>query len=328
MNNDDIPYSTLTPDLVLNAIDAEGWQTDGRLLALNSYENRVYQVGIEEHAPIVAKFYRPHRWSDNAILEEHAFVKELVEYEIPVVNALAFSTGDSLMEYQGFRYALYPKQGGRAPELIGKTMFEWIGRFIGRLHAVGSHQHYDYRPVLDINHFGYEPRDFLLEQDFIPFELIDAYRNVSEHALNNATACYERSGEISLIRLHGDCYPSNILWTDQGPHFVDFDDSRMGPAIQDLWMLLSGSRQEMTLQLNYLLEGYCMFFDFDHRQLQLIEALRTLRIINYAAWLARRWRDPAFPIAFPWFNKQRYWEDHILALREQIALMEEEPLLI
>ncbi|MFM2396813.1 MAG: hypothetical protein RLZZ144_63 [Pseudomonadota bacterium] len=318
-------FSTLTPDCVLNALESIGLRPDGRLLALNSYENRVYQIGMDDGAPLVAKFYRPARWTNEAILEEHAFVQELVEREIPVVPALSIED-KSLHEFAGFRFAVFAKHGGRAPELENRDTLEWMGRFLGRIHAVGALQNYQQRPSINLDTFGLAPRDYLLANDFIPADLLPAYRSVIDQALNGVRACYARAGELKLLRLHGDCHAGNVLWTDDGPHFVDFDDSRMGPAIQDLWMLLSGEREDRVRQLADVLAGYEDFCDFDPRELNLIEALRTLRLIHYAAWLAQRWDDPAFKQAFPWFNTQRYWQDRILELREQIALMEETPL--
>jgi Ser/Thr protein kinase RdoA (MazF antagonist) len=319
------PYATLTPDAVLNAVDSIGLHSDGRLLALNSYENRVYQIGIEEGAPVVAKFYRPARWPDAAILEEHAFTQELAEREIPVVAPLVIDSC-TLHSYENFRFTVYPRRGGRAPELDDPNTLEWMGRFIGRIHAVGALSNFEHRPTLDIASFGTTPREFLLTNNWIPPDLDAAYRSVIDQALESVRHCYERAGTVSPIRLHGDCHAGNVLWTDDGPHFVDFDDSRMGPAVQDLWMMLSGERTDRTRQLADILAGYEDFCEFDPRELHLIEALRTLRLIHYSAWLAMRWEDPAFPIAFPWFNSQIYWQDRILELREQIALMDEPPL--
>lgn len=318
-------FATLSPDCVLDALDSVGLHGDGRMLALNSYENRVYQIGMEDAPPLVAKFYRPQRWSDCAILEEHAFVQELVEREIPVVPAQVVG-GSSLQVFEGFRFAVFGRHGGRAPELDDPATLEWLGRFIGRIHAVGALRPYQSRPTLDIHSFGIESQEYLLSHDFIPPDLLAAYRSVTAQALEGVQHCYERAGVLQMLRLHGDCHVGNVLWTDAGPHFVDFDDSRMGPAIQDLWMLLSGERAERSRQMADLLAGYEDFCDFNPRELHLVEALRTLRLIHYSAWLARRWDDPAFPVAFPWFNTQRYWQDRILELREQIALMEEGPL--
>jgi Ser/Thr protein kinase RdoA (MazF antagonist) len=320
-----IDFSTLTPDAVLNALESLGLRCDGRLLALNSYENRVYQVGMEDAAPLVAKFYRPVRWSDAAILEEHAFVQELVEREIPVVPAATLE-GNTLHHFDGFRFAVFTKHGGRAPELENRDTLEWMGRFLGRIHAVGALQNFAHRPTLNIDTFGITPRDFLLSHDFIPPDLDAAYRSVVNQALDGVRHCFDRAGTVGQLRLHGDCHAGNVLWTDAGPHFVDFDDSRMGAAVQDLWMLLSGERADQVRQMGDVLAGYEDFHDFNPRELHLIEALRTLRLIHYAAWLAQRWSDPAFKHAFPWFNTQRYWQDRILELREQIALMDEPPL--
>jgi Ser/Thr protein kinase RdoA (MazF antagonist) len=318
------PYAGLTPERILDAVESVGLRSDGRLLALNSYENRVYQVGLEDGPPLVAKFYRPGRWSNAAILEEHAFTRELAEREIPVVAPLA-PAGRSLHEFAGFRFALYPRRGGRAPELGDREVRRWMGRFIGRIHALGALEPFRHRPSLNPETFGSEPREYLLSRNFLPGELREAWSGVSAQALEGVSRCYERAGNVGVLRLHGDVHAGNVLWTDEGPRFVDFDDARMGPAVQDLWMLLSGGREEMAPQLGDVLAGYEDFRAFDRRELHLVEALRTLRLIHYCAWLARRWEDPAFPAAFPWFNTQRYWQDRILELREQIALMDEPP---
>jgi Ser/Thr protein kinase RdoA (MazF antagonist) len=319
------PFSRLDPALVLDAVDSVGLRGDGRLLALNSYENRVYRVGREEGPPVVVKFYRPGRWSDAAILEEHAFVQELADQEIPAVPPCLLD-GRTLHAHGGFRFTVFESRGGRAPELSDPATLEWIGRFIGRIHAVGAIKPFAERPRLDLDTFGREPRAWLVGHGFIPPELLTAYTSVLDQALDGVARCYDRAGDLRLLRLHGDCHAGNVLWTGDGPHFVDFDDSRMGPAVQDLWMLLSGERHEMVAQLSDVLAGYEDFCEFDPRQLYLVEALRTLRLIHYSAWLAMRWDDPAFPAAFPWFNTQRYWQDRILELREQVALMDEPPL--
>jgi Ser/Thr protein kinase RdoA (MazF antagonist) len=320
-------YARLTPDILLAAVDALGYRTSGQLLALNSYENRVYQVGLEDAEPLIVKFYRPHRWTDAAILEEHSFTQELAEHEIPVVAPLQ-SAQTTLHHHEGFRYAVYPRQGGHWPELGSREERLWMGRFIGRIHAVGAARPFQHRPALDIESFGHRPSRFLLEGGFLPEHIETAYRTLVSDLLVQVADCFDSTGHIAGIRLHGDCHPGNILWNDDGPHFVDLDDCRSGPAIQDLWMLMSGDRSEMQLQLGEIIEGYLQFYDLDYRELQLIEALRTLRMIHYAGWLAQRWGDPAFPLAFPWFNTPRYWEDHILALREQAALLQEPPLAI
>jgi Ser/Thr protein kinase RdoA (MazF antagonist) len=310
-------YARLTPDLVLDAVSAAGLRPDGRLLGLNSYENRVYQVWLDEGQPVVAKFYRPGRWSDAQIDEEHAFARELAEREVPVVAPL------HSLRHEGFRVAIYPRRGGRPPELENPKTLEWIGRFIARIHAVGSSRKFSSRPVLDAKTFGHEQRAWLLAHDFVPPDLLDAWKAITEQALFLVDEAFKPA--FSTIRLHGDCHPGNILWAD-GPHFVDLDDARMGPAIQDLWMLLSGDRASQTRQLADVMRGYRDFMQLDRRELTLVEALRTLRLLNYSAWIARRWDDPAFPAAFPWFGTQRYWQDRILELREQIALMSEPPL--
>lgn len=310
---------------MLDALETVGLRGDGRMIALNSYENRVYQVLMEDGPPVVAKFYRPGRWTDAQIGEEHAFVAELAEREIPVVAALDLG-GRTLNEHAGFRFAVYPRRGGRTPELEDPETLEWMGRFIGRIHALGATKPFVHRPTLDIDTFGVEPRDWLLEHDFIPPDLLPAWTSAVEHALAGVRRCHDRAGVVRTLRLHGDCHAGNVLWTDDGPHFVDFDDSRTGPAMQDLWMLLSGDRASMTKQLSDVIAGYEDFAAFDRRELALVEALRTLRLIHYSAWIARRWDDPAFPAAFPWFNTQRYWQDRVLELKEQIALMDEAPL--
>jgi Ser/Thr protein kinase RdoA (MazF antagonist) len=289
---------------------------------LNSYENRVYQVGIEDAPPVVAKFYRPARWSDAAILEEHEFLQQLAEHELPVVPALV-AQNQTLHHFEGFRFAVFPRQGGRAPELDDPEAFERMGRLLGRIHAVGALQAYRARPTLDIASFGEEPLAYILSANLLPLDLVSDYRKAASAALAKVRDCYERAGMPHNIRLHGDCYPGNILWTDDGPHFVDFDDSRSGPAVQDMWMLFSGGRDERRLQLEDLLAGYEDFYEFDRRELHLIEALRTLRLLHYSAWLARRFDDPAFPVAFPWFNTPRYWQERIAELREQLVQMDE-----
>jgi Ser/Thr protein kinase RdoA (MazF antagonist) len=318
------PYAALTPETVLDACEAAGLRPDGRLVPLSSYENRVYQVWLEDGATRVLKFYRPGRWSGAQIAEEHAFARELAEREIPVVAPL--STG----MHAGFSFAVYPRRGGRRPELDDPRVLEWIGRFLARIHAVGSARAFHARPRLDVDTFGREPRAWLLEHAFIPPDLLEAWKAVTQQALQSVERCYARAGNVRVIRLHGDCHPGNILWIPHGegsgPHFVDLDDARMGPAVQDLWMLLSGDRATQVEQLRHVLAGYGDFMALERRELHLIEALRTLRLLHYSAWIARRWDDPAFPAGFPWFGTQRYWQDRILELREQLALMDEEPL--
>jgi Ser/Thr protein kinase RdoA (MazF antagonist) len=320
-------YAGLTPDTLLDAVDHCGYPTDGRFLALNSYENRVYQVGMENGTPIIAKFYRPGRWATEAIMEEHEFSLALAAQEIPVIAPLVIN-GTTLQKFNGYRFSLYPRQGGHWPELNTREEREWMGRFIARIHRVGAIQPFAHRPTLDIDSFGFRSYEFLLAGGYIPAHIEHAYRTLAEDLLQQITGIYNDNGRLHTLRLHGDCHPGNILWTDLGPHFVDLDDCRTGPAIQDIWMLISGDRHEMQSQLTDIMQGYLQFRDFDCRELRLIEPLRTLRIMHYAAWLARRWSDPAFPRAFPWFDTPRYWEDHILSLREQSSLLDEPPLVI
>lgn len=320
-----VAFQQLQPDLILSAVESLGYRPDGHLLALNSYENRVYRVGLEDEAPLVAKFYRPGRWSNEAILEEHAICIDLAEEEIPVVAPLVHE-GDSLHEFGNFRFAVYPCRGGRAPELDDRALLRQVGRFVARIHLVGETKDYVHRPRLDVSSYGEKSRDYLLEENFIPTELRSAYSSLCDHLFESIHACYARAGNSRHLRIHGDFHPSNVLVLDEQLHIVDFDDTRMGPAVQDLWMFLSGDRAEQTPQLDELLAGYAEFRHFDARELHLIEALRTLRIMHYAAWLARRWQDPEFHVTFPWFDTPRYWDEHVLALREQAALMQEEPL--
>ena len=319
------PYDRLSPDLILDAIESVGFEVNGSLLPLNSYENRVLQIGLEEQAPIIAKFYRPSRWSDAAILEDHHFSLELAEQEIPVVAPLLDEQQQSLFEYQGFRFSLYPRQGGRSPNLENPDHLEWIGRFLGRIHAVGASQPFQHRETLSVDSLGWQSLAWLRESGMLPPEIASTYLALCENLLSQIDDIFTARG-FGQLRLHGDCHPGNILWTDQGPHFVDMDDCRTGPAIQDFWMLLSGDRQEMTLQLSELIEGYRLFHDFDIRELVLIEPLRSLRLIHYSTWLARRWDDPAFPKAFPWFSTGAYWQEQIAILEQQKNLLSEAPL--
>lgn len=319
------PYADLTPDTVLDAVEAAGYLPSGSLLALNSYENRVYQIGEESGGFLVGKFYRPGRWSDEQIQEEHDFARELAALEIPVVAPLADTEGRTLRRFAGFRFALFPRRGGRSPELDDPDTQYRLGQFLGRIHALGATRAFAHRPAITPESFGDESLAYLLEHDFLPREYRVQYRDLAEALLRKVKVCFA-SLPYTPIRLHGDFHPGNILWTDTGAHLVDLDDCRMGPAVQDLWMLLSGDRPQMVRQLDEILAGYEEFFDFDRRQLALIEPLRTLRLLHYAAWLARRWDDPAFPMAFPWFNTVKYWEEQVLTLREQQQRLEEPPL--
>jgi Ser/Thr protein kinase RdoA (MazF antagonist) len=320
-------YTELSPDIVLQALDARGFETSGRMLALNSYENRVYRIEVEGARPLVAKFYRPGRWNTEEILEEHAFALELATAEIPVVPPMIIE-GETLLQYEGYRYVLYPLQGGRWPELNQQEDLIWCGRFIARIHMIGGRQHFKQRNEISITRMGNESSEYLLKQKFIPDYLIQSYQFLCADLMQQFEQCFRAAGQFKTLRIHGDCHRGNILWTDNGPHFVDLDDCCTGPAVQDLWMLLAGDRNEMTEQMSDLLEGYSEFAEFDPRELHLIEALRSLRMMHYASWLARRWDDAAFPQAFPWFNTTRYWEDHILELREQLSRMQEPVLVV
>jgi Ser/Thr protein kinase RdoA (MazF antagonist) len=319
------PYADLSPDLVLEALESAGFVCDGRSLALNSYENRVYQIGIEEGDPVVAKFYRPGRWSDAAILEEHAFAFELAGQEIPVVAPLA-RDGRSLHEHRGYRFAVFPRRGGRWPELGTAAEREWVGRFLGRIHGVGRAGRFLARPRISVADLGRNARDFILDGEWMPDYLAVKYADLTDELLDAVEARTDGWCGAPLGRIHGDCHRGNILWTDAGPHFVDLDDCQTGPAIQDLWMLLAGNEAEMRAVLRDLLTGYEQFLPFDRAELALIEPLRALRMIHYSAWLARRWHDPAFPRAFPWFAEPRYWEEHYRALEEQAGAVDAPPL--
>ncbi|NBD95280.1 MAG: serine/threonine protein kinase [Gammaproteobacteria bacterium] len=316
------PYDDLGPEVVLDAVDALGLRTDGRLLALNSFENRVWQVGREDGEPVVVKFYRPARWSDEAIEEEHAFSKELADTGLSVVAPLSIEDR-TLHRHEGFRLAVFPRRGGHAPEPAHEPTLRILGRTLGRMHAVGSAGRFRHRPELTVAERGREPVAWLIDNRWLPGHLESAFSSLSEHLLEGIEAAFERAGDYRGIRLHGDCHPGNILWRDDQAHFVDLDDCLTGPAIQDLWMLISGERADREQQLGWLIDEYRTFHHFDPRELHLVEALRTLRMLYYQAWLARRWDDPAFPAAFPWFGEDRHWENVIGQLREQLAELSE-----
>ncbi len=317
------PFSVLNPDSVILAVESQGFISDGRILALNSYENRVYQVGIEDDEPVIIKFYRPERWTQAQIQEEHSFTVELKEADFPVVCPL--NDGHSLFSHEGLFTTIFPRRGGRAPELDNLDNLYQLGQYMGRLHAVGKISNFKYRPSLTIESFGRESQQTLLTT-LLPKDLHEAYRTLTDDLLMIIEQRFAALDQIHMLRCHGDCHIGNILWRDDKPHFVDFDDARMAPAIQDLWMFLSGNRQEQQLQIQELIEGYEMFNAFNPAELSLIEPLRTLRLMHFSAWLAKRWHDPAFPMHFPWFNTAQYWGQHILELREQLSLMQESPL--
>ena len=306
----DTPYANLSPDRVLDAVGACGLWPDGRLLALNSYENRVWQVGIEDESPVIAKFYRPGRWRDAAIIEEHTFSQELAAAELPVVAPLAFA-GRTLLRHDGFRYALAPRRGGRAPALESPDQLQWLGRLIARMHVVGARQPFAQRGRLDRDTMVQQPMRAALASSLLPASLQPNYRAAGTRLDAAIAARTQALGPLRQLRLHGDCHPGNVLWTDAGPHFVDFDDARSGPAVQDLWMLANDERA-----MQALLEGYQQFRDFDHAELALIPALRAMRQLHYAGWIAARWHDPACPAAFPFAAEARWWEQHIADLHE------------
>ena len=333
-------FETLTPDLVLDALETVGLRGDGRLTALSSYENRVYQVQLEDGTSVVAKFYRPERWSEAQILEEHQFAAELMAFEVPAIGPLVLN-GVTLHRFGGFAFSVSPRRGGRPPELDDGEVLEWIGRFLARIHTVGARKHFVARPALNLQTFAVEPTHWLLGNNMLPLDVQSAWTRGAEQAIAairkhdtlNADAA---GGDIRVLRLHGDCHPGNILWTPAdaapdlgpGPHFVDLDDARTGPAVQDFWMLLSGDRQQRTRQLCALVDGYEQFREFDRAELALIEPLRTLRLIHYSAWLARRWTDPTFPANFPWFGSSDYWQGQVQMLEEQLEAMAEPPLIV
>lgn len=337
------PYDGLTPDVVLDALAEVGCFGDGRLIQLNSYENRVFQVFLEDRSVVVAKFYRPGRWSDAQILEEHAFAQELAAQDIPVVAPLALQLAGNAapattvsaqpatlatVQTAGgpYRFSLSPRRSGRPPELEDPETLAWIGRFIGRMHAVGRQGEFAHRRSLTVAEFGTASRDYLLANDVVSPEWVAPWTRIVNAVLDATQARFDsvaQQGDLKSLRLHGDCHVGNVLWTEAGPHFVDLDDALTGPAVQDLWMLLSGDKQAARQQLRALLSGYEQFMEFDDRELALIEPLRSLRIIHYSAWLARRWADPAFPAAFPWFGTSAYWSEQITQLQDQLDAMQE-----
>jgi Ser/Thr protein kinase RdoA (MazF antagonist) len=338
-------FETLTPDVVMDALASVGLYGDGRQIALSSYENRVYQLHLEDGQAVVAKFYRPERWTEAQILEEHAFSRELMDAEIPVVGPLTLN-GSTLNHFGGFAFSVSPRRGGRPPELDDPDVLEWIGRFLARIHTVGAGKPFASRPALNLQTFGVASRDWLLAHEKVPLDVQSAWTKASQDALDLIAGYADLTGAegkkdaysepVQQIRLHGDCHPGNILWTPlespasagPGPHFVDLDDARTGPAVQDMWMLLSGDRSQRSRQLGAIVDGYEQFRSFDRRELALIEPLRTLRLIHYSAWLARRWEDPTFPINFPWFGSSDYWQGQVQMLEEQMEAMQEDPLVV
>jgi len=347
------PFESLTPDVVMDALASVDLWGDGRLQALSSYENRVYQVHLDNGPAVVAKFYRPERWTSAQILEEHTFAQQLIEAEVPVVGPMhlalappkAQSSPSTLNYFGGFAFSVSPWRGGRPPELDQPEVLEWIGRFLARIHGVGEQQPFTHRPSLNVETFALASREVLLEQELIPLDVQAQWERAFQEALDVLSSFKDLQtpghagpddDPIAFIRVHGDCHAGNILWTPTdvpaaqgpGPHFVDLDDARMAPAIQDLWMLLSGDRAQRTFQMSCLLDGYEQFRRFDRRELALVEPLRTLRLIHYSAWLAQRWSDPTFPINFPWFGSSDYWKGQIQMLQDQCEAMQDPALMV
>ncbi len=315
------PFAGLDPQTVVDAVESLGLACDGRVLALNSYENRVFRIGLEDAPPLIAKFYRPGRWSDAAILEEHAFAAELTEANVPVVAPLLLN-GATLHPCGVQRIALFPVRGGRAPEMGDRATLTSLGRFLGLLHSVGARRPFRHRLTLDVERYGDLPLEALLDSPLLPAELGDNLAALGDALLDRIDQRFERI-DPAYIRLHGDCHAGNVLWLDDAPQFVDLDDCLDGPAVQDLWMLVSGSADEQREQMDWLLEGYRAFAEFDSRELGLIEALRGLRLLHFHAWVCQRWEDPAFPAAFPWFGERRHWERLLQQLQEQLAELQE-----
>jgi Ser/Thr protein kinase RdoA (MazF antagonist) len=319
------PFSGLTPEVVLDAAAAFGLEPDGRLFALNSYENRVYQLGAGD-GQLVLKFYRPGRWSDSQIAEEHQFTAELAAAELPVAAPLAIG-GASLLRYREFRFAAFPWMHGRAPELDAPEARQLLGRSIARLHQIGATRPFAARTSISVQRLGWEARAQVLASELLPEALRERYSSVSGALLERVTAAFSAAAPLHSIRIHGDCHLGNLLWDEHGPLFVDLDDCATGPRVQDLWMMLSGSAAEQQQQWQDLLEGYQQFADFDFIELTIIEPLRALRMLHHAGWVVSRWTDPAFPRAFPWAAEPRYWEGYLNDLLEQHAAIDEPPLL-
>ena len=325
--SDQSDFYALSPDAVLDAVESAGFDVSSSILALNSYENRVYQVALEEKEPIIVKFYRPQRWSDEAIIEEHQYSRLLSDHDIPVVAPLRNDMGETLFEHLGYRFSAYPRKGGYAPEPGHFEQMEWIGRVLGRMHELGKQSTFKHRPTLSLQTYCHEPAEYLLANGFIPDQHQQHYQELIQTLADKIQQIFDDTHNLQFIRSHADCHIGNILWRDDtGPHFVDFDDCRMAPAIQDLWMLMAGDRQERTIQLDALLEEYCQYTSFNNAEIRLIEPLRTLRLIHYNGWLAKRWDDPAFPSTFHWFNTEGYWAQHFAELRDQLHAIEAEPL--
>lgn len=319
------PFTGLSPEVVLDAAASVGLDVDGRLFALNSYENRVYQLGSTD-GMLVLKFYRPARWSDAQIDEEHVFTEELAAAELPVAAPVRLE-GRTLFKFREFRFAAFPWMAGRAPELDAPEARQIFGRTLARMHQIGARQPFLVRPKLGVRRLGWEAREQVLSGELLPEYLHARYESVSATLLERVEQTFLDAGDVRDIRIHGDCHMGNLLWNERGPVLVDLDDCAMGPRVQDLWMMLAGSGSEQQRQWSELLEGYAQFADFDFREVRLIEALRALRMLHHAAWVSHRWLDPAFPRAFPWLGEARYWEGYLRDLIEQVEVIEDPPLL-
>ena len=316
------PYDSLTPDTILDAMEEAGFAVSGRLFALNSYENRVYQVGLDDSAPVIAKFYRPGRWSEKAIQEEHEFTLELLQADIPVVAPMKLTSGDTLGRHGEFLFAVFPQRGGQAPDTSVTDTLYRLGQWLGQIHNIGAKKPFAHRPGMDLLEGIEASNRLLVEGDWIPADLRPAWDSLIPDLQRHCAARVDEAGPVETLRLHGDCHAGNILCRDEQMLFVDLDDCRTGPAIQDMWLLLNGDDVDRGAQLGELLEGYEMFRDFNRRERHLIEPLRCYRQIAHCAWLAKRWDDPAFPRFFPWFAQPRFWSDQILSLREQLSALQ------
>ncbi|RWR03141.1 serine/threonine protein kinase [[Pantoea] beijingensis] len=315
-------FQTLNPDTIIDALWDTGLRVESGLTALNSYENRVYQFSDEDKKRYVVKFYRPQRWTLEQIEEEHQFSVELVEDDVPIAAPIMLQD-KRLHQHEGFWFAIFPSLGGRQYETDNYDHMEWVGRFIGRIHQTGRKKRFTERPTIGLKEYVIEPRQILEATPLIPKSLKIKLLESLDRLIDTLQRCWHTNW--APLRLHGDCHPGNILWRD-GPLFVDLDDARNGPAIQDLWMLVNGERQEQRLQWDILLEAYAEFSDFDPHELSLIEPLRAMRMVYYLAWIVRRWQDPAFPRSFPWMTDEDFWRRQISIFNEQDKLLQEPPL--
>lgn len=322
MSESPFSFMSLTPNIILDAVDTTGIRVDSGLTPLNSYENRVYQFIDEKRKRYVVKFYRPQRWDKSQIIEEHQFLYQLAEQDIPVVVPLAID-GQTLHEHQNYFFSLYPSVGGRNYEIDNEQQLECVGRVLGRLHKSTENCRFVYRPTIGLNEYLYQPRQILEKCTLIPEVIKSAFLTMLDNLINTVILYWKN--DWHSLRLHGDCHAGNILWQD-GPLLVDFDDSRNGPAIQDIWMLLHGNKQEQLIQLDILLEAYSEFAELNYNEINLIEPLRTMRSVHYLAWIVKRWDDPAFPANFVWMTDETFWRNQLSLFNEHINLLKEPPL--